>query len=395
MPPKQRTLPLLQPGSSHERDAKQEHEAFDPKGKRKTASESESEASAAHAVPTNAALTCKALLGDKVWNIVSAQEAELDLDAVVLRDHPELFGIEEYLYLLVAMRCSMDGELRLQRACSWLYAHVRHYRVVGESEYAEFLDNLDDEDYDNPLEPALEELTRHLQLAGTRQPTKAAISDEQYATASLAFSLGTEYPSPSRPRKSDPSPSLAGVEDTLQQGYYIRDSKFFSLGRVFITLWHENATHGNRYLRNVGTTSAGVHGEKIFSHIRRFAVVRIGRGFCWAVPVNTYRGQGLTRPSFKNKEEEIRAHAIIHIEGTGAEMLEGEPKMIKRPIVVENAGEDKRLDRASRIRFDKVFTIEHNVRVKNVGKITQGSMPYFRRYWQDQANASIDAMKAR
>ncbi|EXJ61549.1 hypothetical protein A1O7_01977 [Cladophialophora yegresii CBS 114405] len=88
-------------------------------------------------------------------------------------------------------------------------------------------------------------------------------------------------------------------------------------------------------------------------------------------------------------------HAIIHMDGTPPQSLRGEPPMSKRPITVVPASEDKKLHEASRIRFDKVFSIEHNVRVKEVGKISPDSMAWFCQYWRNEAIAAANAVAPR
>jgi hypothetical protein len=180
----------------------------------------------------------------------------------------------------------------------------------------------------------------------------------------------------------------------LEPGYNRRGSHFFGLGRVFITLWHETGTAGNPHLRTMGkpgTPGDGVEG--VFSHFRRFAVVRNCHGFCWAIQVNTYGDQGVLRPSFN--ELDVKAHAIIYMRGTTPTELPDEPRMTKRPIMVIPSSDDRKLKPSSRIRFDKVFSIEHNVQVKNVGFISGESKPYFEQYWRAEAQSALDAMSTR
>ena len=168
----------------------------------------------------------------------------------------------------------------------------------------------------------------------------------------------------------------------MEAGYHKRDSRWFSVGRVFTVLWHDNATAVKRYANDTGLTTPGPYGQKIYSQIRRFAVVKQGHGFSWAIPIHTYRAQGTTRESFGDQDRE--AHAIIHMTDVEPVLLPEERFMRKNPIAVDGASEDKKLHPTSRIRFDKVYTIEHNVLVRNVGKISEHSMPYFLKYWREQ-----------
>lgn len=54
--------------------------------------------------------------------------------------------------------------------------------------------------------------------------------------------------------------------------------------------------------------------------------------------------------------------------------------MSKEALEVEPAKPDQKLDPMSRLNFGKVYTVEHNVKVLPVGRITDGSMARFNSY---------------
>jgi hypothetical protein len=56
--------------------------------------------------------------------------------------------------------------------------------------------------------------------------------------------------------------------------------------------------------------------------------------------------------------------------------------LIKKPIAVEKASTDQKLDPMSRLNFKKIYTIEHNVKVMSVGKVVDGSLPVLLGYWR-------------
>jgi hypothetical protein len=60
---------------------------------------------------------------------------------------------------------------------------------------------------------------------------------------------------------------------------------------------------------------------------------------------------------------------------------EEERDLIKKPIAVEKASDDQKLDIMSRVNFKKIYTIEHNVKVMSVGKVTRDSLPVLLKYW--------------
>lgn len=62
--------------------------------------------------------------------------------------------------------------------------------------------------------------------------------------------------------------------------------------------------------------------------------------------------------------------------------LPEEADMTKMPIAVDKASTDQTLDKMSRINFSIVHTVMWNVKVMNVGKVTQESMPRLVTYWR-------------
>ena len=98
-------------------------------------------------------------------------------------------------------------------------------------------------------------------------------------------------------------------------------------------------------------------------------------------PINTYNSQGVTKPGLS--ESDRRAHAIVYMTDTRPFCLPEEEKYLtKKPIAVEKASADQKLDPMSRLNFKKVYTIEHNVKVMNVGKVAKDSLPALLGYWR-------------
>lgn len=82
-------------------------------------------------------------------------------------------------------------------------------------------------------------------------------------------------------------------------------------------------------------------------------------------PIATYGGQGAAKPGI-----DVKKHAIIYMQGARPHRQPGEPQMVKEPIEVEPYAADRKLDRMSRVNFGKIYTVEHNVKVLPVGRIT-------------------------
>ncbi|KAJ5773827.1 hypothetical protein N7457_008723 [Penicillium paradoxum] len=152
--------------------------------------------------------------------------------------------------------------------------------------------------------------------------------------------------------------------------------KFFRVGKVFSMLYHENAgSHGTVLSQQLSPFTTGKYGESIYSSIRRMVVVRERKGCCWCIPIATYGGQGVAKSGV-----DVPKHAVIYMRGDEPHSSRAEPRMIKEPLEVEPAKADQKLDRMSRVNFGKIYTVEHNVKVLPVGKITEASQAKFLEY---------------
>ena len=87
------------------------------------------------------------------------------------------------------------------------------------------------------------------------------------------------------------------------------------------------------------------------------------------------------RTGFSQQDRE--AYSIIHMTDTQPFRLPEEKRyFVNSPISVEKASPDQKLDRMSRLNFNKIYTVEHNVVVMAVGKVTRESMPALVSYWK-------------
>ena len=160
----------------------------------------------------------------------------------------------------------------------------------------------------------------------------------------------------------------------LEPDFRVQNSSFFFKGRVFKILWPEPEGETRTPMTRNSQTLQGSFGERIHSKPVRMVVVQMKpSGYSHCIRINTYGGQGTRK---KYNETERLAHAIIHSSTEPPELLEREQRLKKQPIAVDlDAGQT--LESASRIHFGKIYTVEHNVKVKPVGRIAKESMPYF------------------
>ena len=173
-------------------------------------------------------------------------------------------------------------------------------------------------------------------------------------------------------------PAEHDVTERLFKSFRLRDQprKFFTVGKVFLVLWVEPAGESNTVVTGleVGTTY-GRFGERAFSKVRRFVVVREGDNYCSALPITSYGHRGVGKPGV-NKSE----HSIIHTSKTpqaplAAELpTRGEDGMRDQAIRVDTDDPIDKLESLSRLDYGKVHTIQHNIKVKSFGKVNPKSM---------------------
>jgi hypothetical protein len=214
----------------------------------------------------------------------------------------------------------------------------------------------------------------------------------------LALQSRSAAPLEGRARYTASEPLRSGLSEELEldSRYKIQYGArgFFTVGRVFAMLWHTNFGSSARQIqqdqnnhRASSMIQIGRFDERVMSYIQRMAVVKEGRGFCWCIPVNTYNGKGVSNRRFNDSDR--AAHAIICMKDQTPFLADDERGISKREIMVIPAGPDQKLDPMSRLNFGKVHTVEHNVKVMNVGQVDARSLRYFEAYWEASAKESF------
>jgi hypothetical protein len=164
----------------------------------------------------------------------------------------------------------------------------------------------------------------------------------------------------------------------LDTSYKLRDhpTKFFKFGKVFLSLWIEPSGAHSRNESADSESSMDEDGfpvafeERAFAKVRRFIVVRPMMQSSVCVAISTHSGQGVARIPGMSFQ-----HAIVHTGRVpplprpgeaGAEFLAS--------IRVDSDVPGQELHPASRVNFGKVYTVEHNIKVKPYGVVNQYSM---------------------
>jgi hypothetical protein len=187
---------------------------------------------------------------------------------------------------------------------------------------------------------------------------------------------------------------LAGTEGNVERlfpDYIIRQARFFSVGRVFLVLWAEPAGGNTGTVVTVQQQGTILNhlGERVFSKVRRFVVIRESRNYCSALPITTYTSRGVSKKGVVKSE-----HAIIYTGRIPPQPLQnespsrGETGMRPEAIRVDPDSATDILDPMSRIDFGGVHQVQHNIKTKSLGMVSQQSInalhSQFRQVWEDQ-----------
>ncbi|KAH6642194.1 hypothetical protein C7974DRAFT_446596, partial [Boeremia exigua] len=201
------------------------------------------------------------------------------------------------------------------------------------------------------------------------------------ATASANTTAAPADPVPDELRHRKPNfiagaPSQGWYEQ-LDSSYRMRTGAearaFFRLGRVFSMLFVEAADAIAQYQPENDALTEVRFGGHVYTQVRRFVVVSVRRNFVQACAISTYRNQGTLRRGCDPTE-----HALVYNSSIDPESCylpgECERGLTKEPIEVIAADASAYLTRTSRIRFGKIYSIEWNVKVKDIGFVTDGCL---------------------
>ena len=164
--------------------------------------------------------------------------------------------------------------------------------------------------------------------------------------------------------------------------------KFFTFGKVFLILWVEPAGEQNTLVTNYEPgTHLGKFGEKVFSKVRRFIVIRECDQYCSALPITSYGQRGVGKKGVKKSD-----HSIVYTTKQAPQPLSpelpdrGEQSMRPQPIKIDVDDPSDKLDELSRLDYGRVHTIQHNIKVRGFGKVNPKSINALLRQFQNVWN---------
>ncbi|KAF2818652.1 hypothetical protein CC86DRAFT_155049 [Ophiobolus disseminans] len=166
----------------------------------------------------------------------------------------------------------------------------------------------------------------------------------------------------SKPWLKSTDSTVAGIPLDISLEPAANPRAFFKKGRVFMTLWAE---------------PRGFSGV-VRSEVTWFAVVKPSPRFSICLRIRTYSGQATTKPGVSARDYA----AVIPAGGSFTPHFKGE-ELGKEPIEVKVENTGVSLDPMSRINFAKPYTVEHNVKIANIGRVVATSVGLLDRYFAE------------
>ena len=164
----------------------------------------------------------------------------------------------------------------------------------------------------------------------------------------------------------------SGAVEPLDESYRVRNTdykKFFRAGRVFQTLWTDplSSTTNDGVQTFQSKVSLVAFDERVHSKVRRFVVVRQGDRCCTCLPVTSYNGRGIKKTGIN-----LREHGFIYSHKRPKEVK----GLDKRPLKVELSRGAAQIVDPSLVNYAKPYTVETNVKVKDVGQLDDASRKF-------------------
>jgi hypothetical protein len=184
------------------------------------------------------------------------------------------------------------------------------------------------------------------------------------------------------------------ILDNLFPSFRVRhDAKaYFRIGKVFSLLWSETEAVDSTASHWEPGIPINVSGDRAFSKVRRFVVVREGGTFCHALPITTYGGLGVAKRGVVKADHGIVYSSRVAPSPTLNERpRRGESGMRPVPIRVERDSISSALDPMSRLNLGGLTLVQHNVKVQSFGKVSGTSIKDLRQQFENVWGPHIPA----
>jgi len=181
---------------------------------------------------------------------------------------------------------------------------------------------------------------------------------------------------------------IAPIRDPSQLDplYKVRNldyKDFFKPGKVFSTLWttpfsgttNQSIATNDSESQFISNVTYIIFGEKVHSKIRRFVVARQAKDklSCTCIPITTYSKQGGGKSGIY-----LDDHGLIFSSKKLPRDLDG---IKKKPLKVILSPDGEELFNPSLVDYGRVYTVDCNVKVKEVGDVDHDSKKYLKKYF--------------
>jgi hypothetical protein len=109
--------------------------------------------------------------------------------------------------------------------------------------------------------------------------------------------------------------------------------------------------------------------EDTMVEMAQFAVVKPNFTFSVCLRISTYSGQATTRPDVAARDHAV----VVPVGGTHTPLPDGE-QLDKDFIEVKVENPEVSIDPLARINFAKPYTVDHSVKICNIGRVVGASV---------------------
>jgi hypothetical protein len=118
--------------------------------------------------------------------------------------------------------------------------------------------------------------------------------------------------------------------------------------------------------------------DRAYMKIVRFVVVAKKPAHSICLRISTYDKQATTKPGLNPSDHA----AVIPQGGTFTQHWKGE-YLTKLPLEVKVENPGVSIDAMSRVNFAKPYTVEHNIKIQNIGRVVGESVQRLTEYFAD------------
>jgi len=179
-----------------------------------------------------------------------------------------------------------------------------------------------------------------------------------------AFNLHRQPPIDSSPQ------TLSSVDTEIFHVVKARDQRrWFRPGKVFGT--YTIKFHGHSDMKSGRSmTSQEASTRPTYKKLQFFVVTKRFDKYSQCIPINTYNGNATSKPHVKSSH-----HSVIYSTTEVPKLLPGErARDLKKPIKVDVEKGRKHLLPESRLCYSRIETVEHNVPVYKIGKLSDNEL---------------------